>query len=207
MPQFTYTARTPAGKDVSGTLTAAGKRELLAALAERSLCPMHVAQKRRAPWNLQRRVKTAVLVANLAQLADLLQNGVPLLEALSILSSQCPHPGLADMLADVRDQVAEGAPLDQALDKHREVFGELAVSMVRAGAEGAFLEDALKRTADFLEQQQELKSRVFGAMLYPAFLAGLGVVITVVLIVVFVPKFSELFTRLEQDAGGGPCRR
>jgi general secretion pathway protein F/type IV pilus assembly protein PilC len=100
--------------------------------------------------------------------------------------------------------VAEGTSLDEALGKHVEVFGELAVSMVRAGAEGAFLEDALKRTADFLEQQQELKSRVFGAMIYPVFLATLGVVITTVLIVVFVPKFAELFARLEKDAGGLP---
>ena len=204
MPQFSYMARTLSGQDVAGTLVAAGKREALAALAERSLFPLHVAEKRRSPWKLQRRVKTAVLVANLAQLADLLQNGVPLLEALSVLSAQCPHPGLADILADVRDQVAEGTALDEALGKHPEVFGELAISMVRAGAEGAFLEDALKRTADFLEQQQELKSRVTGAMIYPAFLASLGVVITTVLIVVFVPKFAELFARLEKEGGGLP---
>jgi general secretion pathway protein F/type IV pilus assembly protein PilC len=204
MPQFTYTARTLAGEDVTGMITAGSKRETLAALAERSLFPLHVAEKRRSPWKLQRRVKTGVLVANLAQLADLLQNGVPLLEALGILSAQCPHPGLADVLSDVRDQVADGMPLDEAMGKHLEVFGELAVSMVRAGAEGAFLEDALKRTADFLEQQQELKARVTGAMIYPVFLATMGVVITTVLIVVFVPKFAELFARLEQEAGGLP---
>lgn len=204
MPQFTYTARTLAGEDVAGSLTAGSKRELLSALAERSLFPLHVAEKRPSPWKRQRRVKTAVLVSNLAQLADLLQNGVPLLEALTVLSAQCPHPGLADILADVRDQVAEGSPLDEALAKHLDVFGELAVSMVRAGAEGAFLEDALKRTADFLEQQQDLKSRVTGAMIYPVFLASLGVVITVVLVTVFVPKFAELFARLEQEGGGLP---
>ncbi len=204
MPQFTYTARTLAGENVSGTLTAGSKRELLAALTDRALFPLHVAEKRRSPWQMQRRVKTAELVSNLAQLADLLQNGVPLLESLGILAAQCPHPGLADVLTDVRDQVAEGAPLDEAMNKHRELFGDLAVSMVRAGGEGAFLEDALKRTADFLEQQQELKGRVTGAMIYPVFLASLGAVITVVLIVVFVPKFAELFARLEQAGGGLP---
>ena len=204
MPQYTYTARSLSGEDVTGTMTAASKRETLAALAERSLFPLHVTEKQRSPWQGQRRVKTGELVSNLAQLADLLQNGVPLLESLSILSAQCPHAGLADILVDVRDQVAEGTPLDEAMTKHVDVFGDLAVSMVRAGAEGAFLEDALKRTADFLEQQQELKGRVTGAMIYPVFLASLGVVITIVLVVVFVPKFAELFARLEQDGGGLP---
>jgi general secretion pathway protein F/type IV pilus assembly protein PilC len=204
MPQYNYTARTLAGENVAGTITAASKRETLAALAERSLFPLHVVEMQRSPWQRQRGVKTAELVSNLAQLADLLQNGVPLLESLSILSAQCPHPGLADILVDVRDQVAEGTPLDEAMSKHLEVFGDLAVSMVRAGSEGAFLEDALKRTADFLEQQQELKGRVTGAMIYPVFLASLGVIITIVLVVVFVPKFAELFARLEQDGGGLP---
>ena len=76
--------------------------------------------------------------------------------------------------------------------------------MVRAGSEGAFLEDALKRTADFLELQEELKGRIVGAMIYPAFLAVVGSVVTIVLIVFFVPKFAELFERLEKEGGGLP---
>jgi len=193
-----------AGEDVAGTLSAGNKREILKTLAERSLFPLHVDEKRPARWAWRRRVSTPMLVANLMQLADLLQNGVPLLEALSVLASQCPHVYLADVLTDVRDQIAEGTSLDEAFGKHSDLFGELTVSMVRAGAEGAFLEDALKRTAEFLEKQQELKARITGAMIYPAFLATLGVVITTVLIVFFVPKFAELFARLEQDAGGLP---
>ncbi len=108
------------------------------------------------------------------------------------------------MLTDVRDQVAEGTSLDEALARHPRVFGELTVSMVRAGSEGAFLEDALKRTADFLELQEELKGRIVGAMTYPAILAVAGFTVTVVLIVFFVPKFAELFARLEEQGGGLP---
>jgi general secretion pathway protein F/type IV pilus assembly protein PilC len=204
MPQFVYTARTSSGQDVTGTIAAASRRETLRALAERSLFPLRVQEQRPARWRLHRRVKTPVLAANLSQLSDLLRNGVPLLESLTILAGQCPHPGLAEILADVRDQVADGTALDAALSKHLEVFGELTISMVRAGAEGAFLEDALKRTADFLEHQQELKARVTGAMIYPVFLATLGLVVTTVLIVFFVPKFTELFARLEQEGGGLP---
>jgi len=204
MPEFAYTARTLAGEDVAGTMTASNKRETLNALAEQALFPLHVAEKTKAQWIPKRRVKTSVLSAQLSQLADLLENGVALLEALSILAGQCPHPGLAEILTDVRDQVSEGTALDDAFAKHTKVFGELTVSMVRAGSEGAFLEEALKRTAVFLDKQQELKSRVTGAMIYPAFLATLGLTITIVLIVFFVPMFAELFARLEQKGGGLP---
>ena len=207
MPEFVYTARTLSGDDVAGRITAASKRETLGALADKSLFPLHVesAEKKKSRWQGRKRITAQVLASNLTQLADLLQNGVPLLSALEILSEQCTHAGLAEVLADARDQVADGASLDEAFAEHPRVFGELTVSMVRAGSEGAFLEDALKRTANFLELQEELKSRITGAMFYPAFLAVVGFTVTIVLLVFFVPKFAELFTRLEQQEGGLPA--
>ena len=81
MPQFAYTARTLTGENVVGTISAGNKRETLKSLAERSLFPLHVEEKRQANWSRQRRVNTPVLVSNLIQLADLLQNGVPLMES------------------------------------------------------------------------------------------------------------------------------
>jgi type II secretory pathway component PulF len=203
MPQFVYTARNAKGEDVVGTMTAGSKREMLGALAERSLFPVRVedAKPARAWLRFQPRVKPSLVASTLSQLADLLQNGVPLLRALDVLADQAAHPGLAEVLTLMRNQVAEGTALDVAMAEHPNLFGELAVSMVRAGAEGAFLEDALKRTADFLELQEELKGRIVGAMFYPAFLAIVGSIVTITLIVFFVPKFSELFARLEQNGG------
>jgi general secretion pathway protein F/type IV pilus assembly protein PilC len=206
MPEFVYTARTLSGEDVAGTITAGSKRESLGMLADQALFPLRVesAEKPRPKWQPKKRITAPVLAGNLTQLADLLQNGVPLMRALEILAEQSTHPGLAEVLADVRDQVADGASLEEAFAAHPDVFNDLAINMVRAGAEGAFLEDALKRTADFMELQEELKSRFVGAMYYPAFLAAVGFVVTLVLIVFFVPKFAELFTMLERTGRGLP---
>jgi general secretion pathway protein F/type IV pilus assembly protein PilC len=205
MPDYAYVARSANGEDVAGTIVAASLREAIAILAERSLYPLKVEPVRerfRVPF--RRRVGPSQLATSLTQLSDLLQNGVPLLAALGVLAEQTVHPELRRVLVDVREKVAEGTAIDQALAAHPHVFGELVVSMVRAGAEGAFLEDALKRTADFLEMQEEVRSRVKGAMFYPAFLAIVGTVITAALIVFFVPKFAELFEKLEREGGGLP---
>lgn len=206
MPQYRYTARTISGEDVAGLITAASHRESLCALGEQALFPLRVeaVDEARRRWPLRRRIKPQLVATNLSQLADLLENGVPLLKALDILAEQAAQRELAEVLAEVRDLVAEGASLDQALARHPRVFGELTVSMVRAGSEGAFLESALKRTADFLELQEELKWRVVGAMAYPTILAIAGTCLTLVLIVFFVPKFAELFERLQQQGGGLP---
>jgi general secretion pathway protein F/type IV pilus assembly protein PilC len=78
------------------------------------------------------------------------------------------------------------------------VFNEMAVSMVRAGGEGAFLEEALDRVATFTEQQEDLKSRTVGALAYPMFLATIGTLVVTGLLVFFVPNFEEMFARLKE---------
>jgi len=206
MPEFTYTARTLSGEDVRGTITAGTKRETLALLADRSLYPIHVASADAGSvrFRFKKRVGAAVLASTLTQLADLLENGVPLLNSLEILAEQSAHSTMREVLGDIRDKVSEGTSLDVAFASHPEVFNELTISVVRAGSEGAFLEDALKRTADFLQLQEELKNKVVGAMTYPAFLAVAGFLVTLILVVFFVPKFATLFARVEQQ-GGGPA--
>jgi len=132
------------------------------------------------------------------QLADLLQSGVPLLRSMEILERQASNPALNAVLKDVRGKVAEGTGLSQAMGAHPKVFSELAVSMVLAGQEGGFLEDVLRRIADFTEHQEDMKSKVVGAMAYPMVLGGLGGVILIVLLVFFVPKFETIFDRLKE---------
>lgn len=206
MPEFAYTARDSAGHNIAGVMTAADKRGVLVALAERSLCALHVQAKTTVnlAWRRGGRVKPRILANNLAQLADLLQNGVPLLGALDLLAEQTTSVGLQKVFRDVRDHVAEGMGLDEAFARHPQAFGDLSVCMVHAGMEGAFLEDALRRTADFLDLQEDLKSRLVSAMTYPAFLAGVGTLVTIALVVFFVPKFAGLFARLERSGQGLP---
>jgi type II secretory pathway component PulF len=204
MLEFDYTARSDSGEDVVGTISAPSKRDALNALAEQSLFPLQVesAQPAKTSWlSGSRRISTRALTSTLTQLADLLDSGVPLLRSLRVLAEQAVNPELARVLGDVHDRVAEGTALDEALAYHPHAFNELTISMVRAGAEGGFLEDALQRTADFLDQQDELKAKVVGAMTYPAVLAMAGLTVTLVLLIFFVPKFAELFAKLEERGG------
>jgi general secretion pathway protein F/type IV pilus assembly protein PilC len=149
-------------------------------------------------------VRTEQVANCLLQLSDLLQNGVPLLGALDLLAKESPSPALCEVMADIRDQVAEGATLEDAVARHPRIFADLTVSMIRAGSEGAFLEEALTRISRFLELQEELKSKVKGAMAYPTFLMIGGIAVTMLLIIFFVPKFESLFDRLERQGTGLP---
>lgn len=204
MPDFQYTARETSGQQITGVLTASTKQDALSSLSAKNLFPVRIdlAESTKTDQKkVGRRVGARHLSVFYSQLADLLKSGVPLLRSLELLSRQSVNPTLKLVVHDVRDQVADGTRLAESMRQHPKVFGELAISMIRAGEEGSFLEDVLKRIAAFTEHQQELKSRVVGSMVYPAFLMGMGSLIVSVMLVFFVPQFEPIFDRMRERGG------
>src|SRR5947209_15632137 len=92
-----------------------------------------------------KRIKSRYLATFYSQLADLLHSGVPLLRSLDILERQSTVPALSEVIREIRARVADGTSLADSMGQHPNAFNELAVSMVKAGQEGGFLEDVLKR--------------------------------------------------------------
>ena len=195
MPQFQYTARKTSGETTAGTLWAQSRHEALQLLERQSLLPVSIKQETQR--RIGNRVSGTALAAMYDLLADLLESGVAPLKALDVLTEQTEHPILQSTLADMRSQVAEGTSLSEAMRSHPQIFRELAVSVVHAGEEGGFLEDALKRIAHVTERQEELKSRVWGALAYPTFLLTAGCLVLAGMLAFFVPKFEPLFARMQ----------
>jgi len=200
MPDFKYLAKELTGKQVSGTLTAVSEKDALSNLAAKSLFPISVVltdeSKQQASVG-SRRVSAKYLTVFYNQLADLLKSGVPLLRSLQLLEDQTSHAGLKSVIQDVREQVADGTRLNDAMRRHPKAFNYLTVSMVKAGEEGGFLEEVLGRIASFNEHQEELRSRVTGALVYPVFLMVVGLVIVTVMMVYFVPEFATIFETMK----------
>jgi len=199
MPEFTYEALANNGQRNKGTLTATSEREVMSMLDARGLFPVTIAPAKSATshrWS--RRIRPRYMATFYSQLSDLLRSGVPLLRSLDILERQSTQPALCEIIREIRARVADGTSLAESMAQHPRAFNELAVSMVRAGQEGGFLEDVLRRIADFTEHQEDLKSKVVGALAYPIFLAVVGVIVLVVLVVGFVPRFEPIFKKLDE---------
>jgi general secretion pathway protein F/type IV pilus assembly protein PilC len=169
-------------------------------LDARGLFPIRIelAEKPSQRFFGRRRVSPRQMATFYSQLADLLHVGVPLLRCLEVLERQSPNPRFTQILREVRAKVADGTSLADSMAPFPNAFTELAVSMIRAGQEGGFLEEVLKRIAMFTEHQEDLKAKVVGAMAYPIFLAVMGTAIMFVLVRFFVPQFKPIFEKLEQ---------
>jgi general secretion pathway protein F len=201
MPDFTYEAMGKLGERSTGTLTATSEREAGMMLDSRGLFPIRIAAikvRGAASSHSRKKVKGRLMAAFYSQLADLLQSGVPLLKSLDILEKQNTYPALQFAIREVRAKVADGTNLADAMRLFPNVFNDLGVSMVRAGQEGGFLEDVLRRVADFTEQQEDLKAKVVGSMVYPVTLAVVGFLILNALVIFLVPNFEPIFEKLSK---------
>jgi type II secretory pathway component PulF len=200
MPDFVYVARDGKGQKVTGTLAAQSEREAVSVLTQRSLFPVEVkADKAAIKATSGKRVSGQQMAAVYSQLSSLLRSGVSLLRSLAVLRDQSSNATLKLVLEDVHAKVEEGNTLADAMTRYPRVFNEISVNMVRAGAEGGFLEDALERIASFTEQQEDLKSRTMGALAYPIILAIVGTMVVAGLIVFVVPRFGEIFDQLRAE--------
>ncbi|MEK6798993.1 MAG: type II secretion system F family protein [Planctomycetota bacterium] len=194
MPSFSYRAVGKNGKEQAGVLTAESYLVALRMLEEQALYPIQVSDGARSgkmPLVRGRRVKRADLTTFYSQLADLLRAGVPILRALDVLSGKGSRGTLAQMVKELREDVAGGQPLGEAMAKHPRVFSPLHSSMVRAGEQGGFLEDVLHRISIFLEKQDELRNKVRGAMIYPSILVFFGSGVLIFIMGFVVPKLRS----------------
>jgi general secretion pathway protein F/type IV pilus assembly protein PilC len=200
VPEFAYEALASTGQRSWGNLVATSEREVMAMLDARGLFPVRIqpAKAARTGSTWGRRIRSRYIATFFGQLADLLHSGVPLLRSLDILEKQSSQPALSAMIREIRARVADGTGLAEAMAQHPRAFDELAVSMVRAGQEGGFMEDVLRRIADFTEHQEDLKAKVIGALAYPVFLAVVGFIVLNVLVIFFVPRFEPIFEKLEE---------
>ena len=198
MPDYAYTARDTTGQKITGTISAATEREVIAILSGKSLFPVQVSTDKVVVAGSSLRVKGTVMANVYSQLSSLLRSGVPLLRSIAVLRDQTSNKNLKAILDDVYHRVEDGTTLADAMVRYPKAFSEMAVNMMRAGGEGGFLEDALDRVAQFTETQEELKGRTVSAMAYPIILGTAGTAVVTVLIVFFVPKFAEMFERLRE---------
>ena len=198
MATYEYTARTAGGEKVAGVMQADSETAVVRTLDERELYPIRVAEQAEQSIvsGRGRRIRLRDIATAYGQMADLLNAGVPMLRTLETLVRAGANRNLCEVFLRVRDDVAAGKTLAEAMGEHPTVFTPLHCAMIRAGERGGFLEEVLGNLADYIERQDELRSRVRGAMIYPVVLTLIGVILITLVLVILVPKFKKFFVNV-----------
>ncbi len=204
MAEFSYTAKTKSGAMQSGTLTATDRSAALASLSKQNLTPVLVKPVKAATGlNFKlgskkgRKVKLNDKVIFSRQLATMVNAGVPIVRALTVLADESSESKRLQLaLRDTAKRVEAGGSLADAFGAHPDVFSDVYVNMVRAGETGGILDEVLERLATQQEKDAEVVGKVRGAMIYPSVIFAVTVIAFFFLMTVIVPKLSVIFEQL-----------
>ena len=130
------------------------------------------------------------------QFATMINSGLPILRALSILADQTSNGELARVLNECRLDIEQGSSLSAAIQKHPKVFSNLFVSMVKSGETGGSLDSVLLRLADMIENEVKLRGKIKSAMTYPIAVVALVSLIMSGMLLFVVPQFKSIYAQL-----------
>ena len=195
---FQWSGKTTRGTIETGEISAASKEEVITVLRKRNITVTVVTEKaeKKVSFGFGHRVGDKDIVVFTRQFATMIDAGLPLVQALDILSTQVENKTLANTLVQVKTDVESGATYADALRKHPRVFTELYVNMVAAGEAGGILDTILNRLAAYIEKAMKLKKKVKGALVYPVVVTAIAALVIAVIMIFVVPTFAKMFSQL-----------
>ena len=218
MALFQYVAMDTSGREQKGELEAASEQEVMSKLKADGLFPTKITEGKSSPKKKSKgpakkgakkksgggsitlgtpKIPKKKLTLFTRQLATLLAAGLPLVRSLRTLEKQAGKDVIVqNIIEDIANQVESGSTFSEALAKHPKSFPNLYVNMVKAGEASGAMETVLARLAEFMEKAERLVRKVKGAMMYPAIVMVVAVVITYALLIFVIPQFKEMFNEM-----------
>jgi type IV pilus assembly protein PilC len=206
MAKFTYKARKPSGEVYSAEQEAKDKYEIYKLIrgAGSDVVLVKPSTSRWSKMNITlgpmfAKVKTTDKIAMANNLGSMLDAGLPLTRALGVLTRQTKNVAIKKVVEDLLTEINRGQTFANALAKHPKVFSPLFVSMVHAGEQGGSLADSLKSIGKQMEATHSLQKRIRGAMMYPAVIVGVMILVGVLMMIFVIPSLLKTFTELNVE--------
>jgi len=198
MPTYKYVAKDKSGKSISGLSDAASQDELVKLLRKKELLIVKISEekataKTKAFSSKSKKVKLDDLVIFSRQLATMVDAGIPIVTALDILGDQVENKNFRNVIYKIKDDIETGSSLSKSLSKHPAIFSSLFIHMVEAGESSGMLDEILDRLAGYIEKTSSLQKKVKAAMIYPAVISVMALLVTLVLLIKVIPIFAEIY--------------
>ncbi|MBI1809889.1 MAG: type II secretion system F family protein [Gemmatimonadetes bacterium] len=193
MPSFTYTARDAKGELKTATIEAANREDVVQQLRRMRMNVVKVEEQSKTKVKTGGKIAMRDIVIFTRQFSTMINSGLPLVQALDILSKQTENKALSAVTRQVVFDVESGHTVADALAKHPNAFTDLYVNMVAAGEAGGILDTILMRLATFMEKNDALVRKVKGAMIYPGVIMSVAGIAIVVLLIFVIPVFQNMF--------------
>lgn len=181
----------------TGEITAESKEEVANQLRRRNISATSITEKEKKKFSFgDGGVTTKDLVVFTRQFSTMIDAGLPLVQALDILSNQVESKALGKAIAVIKGDVESGSTYADALRKHPKIFDGLYCNMVAAGESGGILDTILNRLAGYIEKSMKLKKKIKSALTYPITISAVAIIVVGVIMIFVVPTFSKMFAAM-----------
>ncbi len=202
MNTYKYKARDREGKVVTGEVEAPTEEAAARLIRKRGYVVLSLKSPLASLSAIQSRFRSRVSASDLAiftrQLATMINAGLPIVEALSILRMQSKQ-SMQNVVSQVLADVEGGQSLSSAVGRHPKVFSPTFIALIKAGETGGVLDKVLTRLADNLERQQEFRGKVKGALIYPAIIVVGMVIVSLIMVVFVIPRLTSLYEQFDAE--------
>ena len=202
MAVYEYTAKDETGSIFSGKYNDIKNATMLRKELAKMDYTFIKAHRLRDPVKRRKKIKQMEVVNFAYKLAGMYSAGLTIISCLETLEKQTENQDFRHIIADIRQNIEAGANLQKAFGKYRNVFSNFFVGMLQAGETGGKLATALEMSAEYLEQQANIKQKVKSAFAYPIVVGIMCFVIVVFLLAFIIPVFSKLYKRLHVPMPG-----
>ena len=200
MEQFTWEGTDKRGVKMKGETAAKNANLLRAELRKQGINPTVVRTKSKPLFGKAGKTISAQDISVFSrQIATMLQAGVPMVQSFDILASGQKNPRMRDMLVDIRDNIAGGSSLSEAMARHPVQFDLLYRNLTRAGEGAGVLDTVLDTVATYKERTEALKGKIKKALFYPAAVIAVAILVSSILLIYVVPQFEEVFKGFGAD--------
>ncbi len=199
MPTFTYKAKNNLGKIIEGTIDADSESSAKSELRQKRLEVTSISAASGLATFLSAltkkggKVTTKDIVVFSRQFSTMVNAGLPIMQGLSIVAEQAENPDFRHVMTKIRDDIANGIPLSEAMAKHPKAFTTLYVNMVKAGEQGGILDIIFERLSEYMEKAEGVTRKVKSAMMYPIVVFTVAILVVVFLMIKVVPTFADVF--------------
>jgi len=197
MPVYVWEGRTLKGELKKGEMDVADEANLRSQLRRKGLKSITVKKKPKdllesIPF-LKQKVKEKEIVIFSRQFSTMINAGLPIVQCLEMLGNQEQNKAFKKIILAIKEDIEGGSTLSEAMKKYPDIFDDLFVNLVAAGEAGGILDKILNRLSAYLEKTMKLKSKVKGAMTYPASVLGISVAVVSLLLLKVIPVFQSMF--------------
>jgi len=202
MPIYKWEGKTAKGAIKKGEMEAPNEAAIRIHLRQQNIVPTKVVSKGKEfkiSLPFKKKVNQRAIAIFTRQLATMIDAGLPLVQSLEILSLQQEGKLFKNIIREIREDVEGGSTFAGALKKHPATFNDLYTNLVVAGEEGGILDTILTRLANYIEKSEALKKKVKSALIYPATIVGVALIVVAILMIFVIPVFETLFKSAGQN--------